>query len=449
MLWGAATSAYQIEGAAREGGRGPSIWDDFCRTPGAIKNGDTGDVACDHYHRWPEDLDLAAWMGLDAYRLGVSWSRLQPTGDGQLNPRAVDFYRAVLGGCHERGIRPVVTLYHWDLPSTLEAQGGWPERDTAVRFAAYAAAATAAFADLVDDWVTINEPWCSSFLGYHEGAHAPGRRDLQAAVRAAHHLVLAHGLAVQRMRDVAPDAAIGISNLLTDVHPASDDPADIAAAARVDANANQMFLAPVYTGEHTAAVHDLYGDLGLHDVIAPGDLEVIAAPTDFAGVNHYHRHVVSAAPADGHLDARITDAAPAPTSLGWSYRPESLRNVLARAAEVSGLPLHVTENGAAFDDRPAEDGTVDDPARIDYLAGYTDAVLAAVADGIDVAGYFAWSLLDNFEWGEGYSQRFGLVYVDFPTQRRIPKSSAAWYRDHIARHKASDLIHVIPRGATS
>ena len=415
MLWGAATAAYQIEGAAREGGRGPSIWDDFCRTPGAILNGETGDVACDHYHRWPEDLDLAAWMGLDAYRLGVSWSRLQPAGVGPLNPEAVDFYRALLGGCHERGIRPVVTLYHWDLPSALEARGGWPDRDTAMHFAEYARLTATALGDLVDDWVTVNEPWCSSFLGYHDGVHAPGRRDLRAAVRAAHHLNLAHGLALREMREVVPGASIGISTLVTDVHPASDDPADKAAAERVDANANQMFLAPVYTGEYTAAVHDLYGDRGLHDVIAPGDLDLIAAPTDVAGVNHYHCHVVTADPTDDHLGAVIRDAEPTPTSLGWSYRPDSLRAVLGRVAAISGLPLHVTENGAAFDDRPAEDGTVRDDARVDYLAGYTGAVLDAIEDGIDVRGYFAWSLLDNFEWGEGYSQRFGLVYVDFPT----------------------------------
>lgn len=439
MLWGAATSAYQIEGAVREGGRGSSIWDDFCRTPGAVRGGDNADVACDHYHRWAEDLDLASWMGLDAYRLGVSWSRLQPTGEGPLNARAIDFYRSVLGGCRERGIRPVVTLYHWDLPSVLEARGGWPVRDTAVRFADYARLATRAFGDLVDDWVTINEAWCSSFLGYHEGAHAPGRQDLGAAVRAAHHLNLAHGLAVREMREVAPEAAIGVSSLVTDVVPASSDPADVAAAERVDANANQMFLAPVYTAGYTSAVHDLYGARGLHDVIVPGDLELIAAPTDFAGVNHYHCHVVADDPGAGHLAARIDQAEPTPTSFGWSYRPESLRRVLERVATTSGLPLHVTENGAAFDDHPAEDGTVHDEERIEYLAGYTAAVLEAIGDGVDVRGYFAWSLLDNFEWGEGYSQRFGLVYVDFPTQRRIPKSSAAWYRDHIARQKASDV----------
>jgi len=435
-VWGAATSAYQIEGAVREGGRGPSIWDDFVRQPGAILRGDNGDVACDHYHRWEEDLDLASWIGLDAYRLSLSWSRLQPMGAGPLNPAGVEFYRRVLGGCRDRNIEPMVTLYHWDLPSPLESAGGWPRRATAQSFADYAALAAEAFGDLAQVFVTLNEPWCSSFLGYGVGAHAPGRRDLGAAVRAAHHLNLAHGLSVRAMREVVPQAALGVTNLITDIVPASDGEADRAAAKRVDVNANQMFLSPAYEGEYSSGAHDLYDEHGLSDAIEAGDLALIATPTDFAGVNHYHRNIVSADQSDAHLGAHVAHAEPAPTTLGWSNRPASLRNVLERVEAVSSLPLYVTENGAAFCDTPGADGHVDDPERIRYLDGYTNAVLEAIADGIDVRGYFAWSLLDNFEWAEGYSQRFGLVHVDFETQRRTPKASAAWYRSYIERQHA-------------
>jgi len=443
FLWGAATSAYQIEGAGREGGRGSSIWDDFGRSPGNVCNGDTADVACDHYHRWAEDLDLASWMGLNAYRLSLSWSRLQPTGEGPLNASGVDFYRGLLAGCVERGIRPMVTLYHWDLPLPLETAGGWPVRDTAYKFAEFSRLVAEALGDLTDDFVTLNEPWCSSFLGYHEGTHAPGRQDLGAAVRAAHHLNLAHGLSVRAMRGIVPDASVGITNLITDIVAATDSDADRAAAARVDVNANQMFLSPVYTGDYPAGVYDLYNVYGLHDVIEPGDLDVIATPTDFAGVNHYHRHVVSAAPDDSHLGAAIGHADPAPTSLGWSFTPNSLRNVLARVGDESGLPMYVTENGAAYPDVVDADGEVNDRQRIDYLDGYIGAVLAAIDEGIDVRGYFVWSLLDNFEWAEGYSQRFGLIHVDQATQRRTPKASAAWYRDRIAEHRKTHMTSAI------
>jgi len=435
FLWGAATSAYQIEGAVGADGGGTSIWDDFAGVSGNVHNGDTATVACDHYHRWDADLDLAAWMGLDAYRLGVSWARLQPAGSGELNPTAVGFYRRLLGGCHQRGIRPFLTLYHWDLPSPLEAAGGWPERDTAHRFADFARRVVTAVGDLVDDIITVNEPWCASFLGYGEGAHAPGRRHVEAAVRSAHHLNLGHGLAVRAIREIHPGAAVGITNLLTDVEPASESLTDRAAAARVDANANRMFLSPVYTGDYDDAVHDLYRDRGLADAVRPGDLDIVAAPTDFAGVNHYHHHLVRHVDGAGHLDARITDAEPAPTSLGWSIAPESLRSVVERAADISGLPVYVTENGAAYADEMGSDGTVDDTERIAYHEAYTSSITDAVADGVDIRGYFAWSLLDNFEWAEGYSQRFGLVHVDFDTQRRTPKASAYWYRDHIERHR--------------
>ncbi len=439
FLWGAATAAYQIEGGVDEGGRGPSIWDVFSHTPGAVRDGDTGDVACDHYHRWEADLDIAESIGLQAYRFSVSWARLQPSGEGSLNTQGVEFYRGLLEGLARRGIRPFVTLYHWDLPQTLEASGGWPARRTADRFADFARRTVDALGDLATDWITLNEPWCSSFNGYHAGVHAPGRRDLAAAVAAAHHLNLAHGLAVRAIRDGAyPDTRIGLTNVITDVVAASDRPEDIAAARRVDGNNNLMFLAPAYLGRYPDSVHELYDRYGLESLVRPDDLTVIASPTDFVGINHYHQPVVGTDPTDPHLGARITQAPPTLTSMGWSVKPESLRNVLRRVStEFTSLPVYVTESGASFDDSVNSTGEVIDIDRINYLQGYFGAAAQAISDGVDLRGYFVWSLLDNFEWGEGYSKRFGLVYVDYATQERILKASAAWYRSQIQLHQPS------------
>lgn len=435
--WGLATAAYQIEGAATEGGRGPSIWDTFAHTPGLTLHGDTGDIACDHYHRWEADLDLMAGLGIRDYRLGLSWSRLQPTGTGPLNEEGVAFYERLLTGLRERGIRPLVTLYHWDLPQPLEDAGGWPVRDTAVRFAEYARLAVGRLAPLADDWITLNEPWCSSFLGYGYGAHAPGRRDLRAAVAAAHHLNLAHGLALAEIREVAPAARVGITNIVTDIVTATDSAEDAAAAVRLDASSNRLFLDPVYTGAYSDQVLDTLGPLGLTEAIRPGDLVVIGAPTDFAGVNHYQRVIVSHDPAHP-LGFREVPAEPATTSFGWSVIPESLTAVLTRVArEFTDLPLYVTENGASFDDYVDPNGEVVDTERVEYLAGYLGAAAAAIRAGVELRGYYAWSFLDNFEWAEGYSKRFGLVYVDYRTQERIPKLSARWYRDAITEHQAA------------
>jgi beta-glucosidase len=438
--WGLATAAYQIEGGATEGGRGPSIWDTFSHTPGLTLHGDTGDIACDHYHRWEADLDLMAGLGIRDYRLGLSWSRLQPTGTGALNEEGVAFYEALLTGMRDRGIRPLVTLYHWDLPQPLEDAGGWPVRDTAVRFAEYARLAVGRLAHLADDWITLNEPWCSSILGYGKGAHAPGRRDLRDAVAAAHHLNLAHGLALAEIREVAPAARVGITNIVTDIVPATDSAEDAAAAARVDASSNRLFLDPVYTGAYSEQVLETLGPLGLADAIRPGDLVVIGAPTDFAGINHYQRVIASNDPAHP-LGFREVPAEPATTSFGWSVIPESLTAVLSRVAgEFTDLPLYVTENGASFDDYVDPNGQVVDTERVEYLAGYLGAAAAAIRAGVDLRGYYAWSFLDNFEWAEGYSKRFGLVYVDYRTQERIPKLSARWYRDAIAEHQATVAI---------
>lgn len=437
FLWGAATSAYQVEGGAALDGRTPSIWDAFSHAPGTTVHGDTGDIACDHVHRWPEDVGLMRGLGLSAYRLSVSWPRLQPAGRGALDPRGVTFYRSLLEGLRQAGIRPFVTLYHWELPQVLEDAGGWPSRETAARFADFTELTVRALGDLVDDWITLNEPWCQSFLGYASGVHAPGRRDVRTAVAAAHHLNLAHGRALEAIRAERPAARAGISEIVTDVRPASDSGEDVAAAGRYDANNHGLFLDPVLHGRYPGPVHAIYDPLGLADLVHDGDLATIGGAIDFLGVNHYQRVLVRHDPSDVHLEARSTPAEPATTALGWSVTPASLRDVLLRVhRQRPDLALWITENGAAFQDYAGPDGEVRDPERVAYLEGYLAAAADAIDAGVDLRGYFHWSLLDNFEWGEGYRSRFGLFYVDYPTQRRIPKASARWYGDLIARHRS-------------
>ncbi|GAA0413508.1 GH1 family beta-glucosidase [Leifsonia naganoensis] len=448
IQWGVATAAYQIEGAAAEGGRGPSIWDVFSHTPGLSHHGDTGDIACDHYHRLDDDLDLIASLGLSAYRFSVSWSRLQPTGSGPLNPEGVAFYRRMLTGLAERGIRPFVTLYHWDLPQPLEERGGWPARETAELFGAFAARVAVELGDLTEDWITLNEPWCSAFLGYGSGAHAPGRHDLRLATAAAHHLNLAHGLALRALREALPGARVGVTDIVTDI-VAGDGPDDAAAAGRLDAVSNRVFLDPVYRGEYGAGVHALLDPLGLADHIHDDDLAVISAPVDFVGLNHYQR-VIATADDAAPFGVRETAAEPATTSFGWSVIPDSLHAVLLRIQrEYSGLPIYITESGASFHDYVDPEGGVDDVERVDYLAGYFAAAARAIADGVDLRGYFVWSLLDNFEWAEGYAKRFGIVYVDYRTQERIPKLSAHWYRDLVSQHARLSTAVSTPAPATA
>jgi beta-glucosidase len=436
--WGMATAAYQIEGAALEGGRGPSIWDTFARTPGLTRHGDTGDIACDHYHRWESDFDLLVDLRVTDYRLSLSWSRLQPSGAGPLNAEGVAFYERLLAGLRDRGIRALVTLYHWDLPQPLEDAGGWPERATAERFGEYAGLVLERLGHLATDWITLNEPWCSSFLGYGNGAHAPGRHDHRAAVAAAHHLNLAHGLALAAIRRVSATARVGITNIVTEIVPRTDSREDEAAATRLDAVTNRVFLDPVYLGTYSTAVIDALGPLGLTDLVLPGDLELASAPTDFAGVNHYQRVVAWHDAAAAPFGVGEQAAEPATTSFGWSVIPDSLFAVLTRVArEYTALPLYVTENGASFDDYVDPNGHVVDTERIEYFAGYLEAAGRAIEAGVDLRGYYAWSFLDNFEWAEGYSKRFGLVYVDYRTQDRIPKLSAGWYRQLITDHQES------------
>jgi len=456
FLWGAATAAYQVEGAAAEDGRTPSIWDTFSRTPGKVRNGDTGDIAADHYHRYRDDVALMKQLGLKAYRFSVSWSRVQPTGRGPAVERGLDFYRRLVDELLEAGITPVATLYHWDLPQELEDAGGWPERATAERFADYTAIMAGALGDRVGTWTTFNEPWCSAFLGYGSGVHAPGRTEPASALRAAHHLNLAHGRAIEVLRGQLPATAqTSVTLNLHQVRPLTASPEDADAARRIDAVGNRVFTGPML---HGAYPEDLLTDtahlVDWSKLVQDGDLEAISRPVDVLGVNYYTPTLVST-PAEGAGDTRndghgASDHSPWPgsehvafhlaegkatTAMNWSIDPNGLYNLLMDVTrDHPGIPLMVTENGAAFDDYVSPEGRVQDPERIAYLHGHLDAVQRAVADGADVRGYFLWSLMDNFEWAYGYSKRFGAVYVDYSTQRRIPKASAHWYADVIRRH---------------
>ncbi|MEU5687437.1 GH1 family beta-glucosidase [Streptomyces venezuelae] len=447
FLWGAATSAYQIEGAVREDGRTPSIWDTFSHTPGRTAGGDTGDVAVEHYHRYRDDVALMASLGLNAYRFSVSWSRVQPTGRGPAVQRGLDFYRRLVDELLARDIRPALTLYHWDLPQELEDAGGWPVRETAYRFAEYAGIVGEALGDRVSSWITLNEPWCSAFLGYGSGVHAPGRTDPAAALHAAHHLNLAHGLGTQALRAALPARAqVAVSLNSAVVRAVSDDPRDQDARRRIDNLANGVFHGPML---HGAYPEDLLADTARvtdWSCVREGDLAAAHQPLDALGLNYYTPSLVSAAPegarsrrADGH---GASDHSPWPgsddvafhqtpgerTEMGWTIDATGLHELIMRyAREAPGLPLYVTENGAAYDDKPDPEGRVHDPERIAYLHQHLAAVRRAIADGADVRGYYLWSLLDNFEWSYGYGKRFGAVYVDYETQVRTPKSSAHWY----------------------
>ncbi|KAB2349559.1 GH1 family beta-glucosidase [Actinomadura rudentiformis] len=441
--WGAATAAYQIEGAAAEDGRGPSIWDTFCRTPGKVLNGENGDVAVDHYHRFRDDVALMADLGLTAYRFSISWPRVQPSGAGKLNQAGIDFYQRLVDALLEAGIEPWPTLYHWDLPQELEDAGGWPERDTAYRFADYAGQVGAALGDRVRQWMTINEPWCAAFLGYASGEHAPGRREPAASLRAAHHLMLGHGLAVEAMRARHPDNRFGAAVNLYAISPASQLEADLDAARRIDGMQNRFFLDPLLRGAYPADVlTDLEG-LDFDVAIKEGDLATINQPIDQLGINYYSRFTVSGTPGDatqavsspfsshspwvGSDRVRFVDGGRPVTGMGWEIDESGLHEVLTRLhREYPPVSLYITENGAGYDEA-LTDGTVNDGERIAYLDAHLRACHTAIAEGVPLQGYFTWSLLDNFEWAWGYSKRFGLVHVDYATQRRVPKDSARWY----------------------
>ena len=432
FLWGAATSAYQVEGAVNEDGRGESIWDRFVRQPGAIEDGSSGKVACDHYHRWPEDVELMARLGLRAYRFSIAWPRVQPGGRGAINRPGLDFYSRLVDGLLARGITPVPTLYHWDLPAALEdAYGGWRHRDTAERFGDYAQVVFRALGDRVRHWITLNEPWVSAFLGYHQGVHAPGVRSVPAAIAAAHHLLLGHGRALAIFRELGLSGEIGITLDLQRASPASDSAADEEATSLADGMTNRWFLEPILRGSYPQDAAALVARHGAvpDELVEPGDMAAISAPLDFLGVNYYFRRLVRASNEDlGWTDVRVPNQRYPDIQMPWNVDPDGLYEQLVRLRDEYGAPpIMVTENGIALPDVVGAEGRIEDPQRIDYLAEHIDAVRKARSAGVDVRGYFAWSLLDNFEWAYGYRPRFGLVHVDFVTGQRTPKASFDWY----------------------
>jgi len=453
FVWGVSTAAYQIEGAVDADGRGRSIWDTFSHTPGRVYNGDTGDIACDHYHRLDEDLDLVAALGAGSYRFSLAWPRIQPDGRGPANRAGLDFYRRLVDGLRARNLTATATVYHWDLPQALEDSGGWLSRETAERFGEFAAIVAEALGDGVERWITINEPWCAAWHGYGNGLHAPGQTDPGAAAAATHHLLLGHARAAAALR-AASSGTVGITLNLAPVRPGSDDPADVAAAQRLDGNTNRLFLDPVFEGRYPDDMLEHYaGARPGFSVVRDGDLQAISAPLDFLGINYYSpalvvdpRNVERARshglvpqraerePATEELGVvRVAHAGSERTAMGWEIEPEALAELLCRVDRDHAIPpIYITENGAAFSDYVDPEGRVIDEERIAYLEGHLAAVARAIEAGVDVRGYFCWSLMDNFEWGRGYSRRFGLVYVDYPTGRRIPKKSYAWFRDLVA-----------------
>jgi beta-glucosidase len=454
FLFGVATAAYQIEGAAHEDGRTDSIWDAFARVPGAVVDAHNGDVACDHYHRYESDVALMAELGMQTYRFSTSWSRVRPDG-GPVNPKGIDFYSRLVDSLLEKNIKPWLTLYHWDLPQALEEKGGWTNRDTAYRFAEYAADMHAVLGDRVDAWTTLNEPWCSSFLSYIGGEHAPGRQDPAAGLAAGHHLLLAHGLGIQTLRELDPSLQLGITLNLTVPDPVDPTNAgDLDAARRIDGQFNRFFLDPIFRGSYPKDLLEDVAQYGLENHIQPGDLEIISTPIDALGVNYYHGEALSATPP---AVTPLLSAAPSErpkrspfpaaegvywhprglpvTAMEWEVQPEGLTRLLKRVHdEYTGdtVKLYVTENGAAYNDVVEEDGSINDVDRAEFLRLHLDAILDAIEQGVDVYGYFYWSLMDNYEWAWGYHKRFGIVRVDYDTQERTPKFSGLEYKRIIA-----------------
>jgi beta-glucosidase len=432
FLWGAANAAYQVEGAAALDGRGPSIWDVFVRRPGATTRGDTGDVACDQYHRLEGDLDLMAELGLKLYRFSTSWSRVLPEGTGAVNEKGLDYYERLVDGLIARGIAPMLTLYHWDLPQALEEKGGWGSRDTAARFADFAGIVNRRLGDRVAWWCTVNEPWCTAFVGHRDGLHAPGHRDTGLALRAVHHQLLAHAAASERLRADGTAGRIGLALNLVSEHPATASPEDVAASRRQDGIENRIFLDPLFNGRYPEDVVAAYAGVTDFGFVLDGDLARISRPIDYLGVNYYEAHLTRAAP-EAPGGASFDYPGRRRTAMHIGFNPEGLLDVLKRVRRDYGdLPIIVTENGMAFADYVDPEGRINDTDRIDYWRGHLSAVAAARAAGVDVRGYVAWSFLDNFEWQAGYSVRYGMVFVDYGTQRRIVKASGRWYAGVIA-----------------
>ena len=439
FVWGVATSAFQIEGASTQDGKGPSIWDSFCRQPGAIADASNGNTACDHYHRWSQDLDLVKSLGVDAYRFSVSWPRVRPGGQGAWNTAGLDFYERLVDGLLERGIQPYLTLNHWDLPDELQARGGWAQRDTVHHFVDYALGLQARLGDRVANITTHNEPWVMSVLGHETGVFAPGIKDRAVAMQVAHHLLLSHGLALKALRTQGSKARLGIVLNLSPVYPASTSAADEAGACMEDGRLLRWYMDPLFKGAYPSDVLEFLGRDAPR--IEAGDMRAIATPMDFLGINYYSRQMVSAAqPWDSHQSGlELTD-------MGWEVFPQGLTDLLLRVhRDYPVPPLYVTENGGAFRDSLV-DGRIHDARRTAYIAAHIAAVADAMRQGVHMAGYMVWSLLDNFEWASGYDKRFGIVHVDYATQARTCKDSALWYRDFLRRQKAA---HAEPETATT
>lgn len=450
FFWGAATAAYQIEGAVHEDGRGPSIWDTFSHTPGKTFNGDTGDVACDHYYRWREDVALMRDLGLQAYRFSIAWSRILPQGTGAINERGLDFYDRLVDELLAANITPFVTLYHWDLPQALQDRGGWARRDTVDAFVAYSEIVARRLGDRVKHWITHNEPWVVAFVGNLQGRHAPGVQDLRTALQVGHHLLLSHGLAVPVLRAASADAEIGITLDLSPIRAATPTSEDQAAAERFDGCWNRWFLDPLFGRGYPADMVEFYG--ALMPTIAAGDLATIAAPIDALGINYYRPTIACAVPLEEHplgyrslSGAELAERGYEVTEMGWAVEPEALIELLQQVhRDYAPNAIYITENGAAFEDQVA-DGAIDDSRRLAYLHGHFDAARQAIDAGVPLRGYFVWSLLDNFEWALGYSKRFGIVHMDYQTQKRTRKSSALWYSRVIAANAVVDPEERAPR----
>jgi beta-glucosidase len=434
FVWGAATAAYQIEGAVNEDGRGESVWDRFCATPGKVRNGDSGAIACDFYHRYREDIALMRELGLDAFRFSIAWPRVLPDGRGRVNAAGLDFYDRLVDELLGNGIAPYVTLFHWDTPQAIENVGGWPSRDTVDAFCEYVDAVSQRLGDRVGRWITHNEPWVVSWVGHGWGHHAPGRESETDALATAHHLLLSHGRAVEILRRNAPGSQVGITLNLDTPYPASDSPEDSAAARWVDGMHNRWFLDPLFRGAYPEDMAEAWA--AIMPEVRDGDMATISAPIDFLGVNNYTSPLIAADTKGGR--SRIVRRSDVDrTDMGWEVVPEGLHDLLLRLhGDYRPAALYVTENGAAYPDVRGHDGRVRDPERESYLEAYLNGAARAVAQGVPLRGYFAWSLLDNFEWAWGYWKRFGLVYVDYPTLERVPKGSFYWYRDFIAAQRA-------------
>jgi beta-glucosidase len=444
FVWGAATSAYQIEGGVDADGRGESIWDRFCHTPGKVEDGSSGEVACDHFHRWREDVGLMKDLGLRAYRFSISWPRVLPEGRGTVNAKGLDFYSRLVDALLEAGITPFATLFHWDLPQRLQDEGGWPKRATADAFLDYVEAATRRLGDRVRHWITHNEPWCASLLSHQVGRHAPGWTDWPAALAASHHLLLSHGNAVPIVRANSPRAEVGITLNLTPAEPASSSRADRDACRHFDGYFNRWFLDPLHGRHYPADMVADYAAAGRlpaewSSLVRPGDLATIAVPTDFLGVNYYNRAVVRSEVPEADNLPRTVFLAPESewTEMGWEVHPDGLYQILCRLHfDYGPRRIFVTENGASWTDEPEPGGRVRDDRRRVFVKEHLRAARRAIDAGVPLDGYFVWSLLDNFEWDRGYSQRFGIVWVDYATQQRLPKDTALWYRRVIQENTA-------------